>query len=266
MITNKSVKDKVAKYVYSTCESLYEEDNSISDNKNLVMQYVWNRFNKEKSNEISHYGVIYSLHNWLTGLGLNIEFTNNGERNLLADWYNETEEQANKYTDEQVDKRYYDLIINAFIYLVKKYVKNPIISEEVINNKEDNSKLPDRVKKAFAKYKVHTRTIGFNNKKENKYIYETFSIDGVALPKFSISLYDNGKEYVTSINPYDDAEYYWAYTTNGINWEIIINKKVVSTIVLKKDYSDLIKVGKYIAKILYDMDNKDNIKSRVSNL
>ena len=52
--------------------------------------------------------------------------------------------------------------------------------------------------------------------------------------KFNIKWWENGEIQITSIHPYDLAEYHWAYSKNdGRTFDIILNTKKIKTITTK---------------------------------
>lgn len=51
---------------------------------------------------------------------LNAEFTYYAQRETLREWHEQTPEESERYTDEQVENNYYYLIYREFITLCKK--------------------------------------------------------------------------------------------------------------------------------------------------
>lgn len=76
--------------------------------------------------------------------------------------------------------------------------------------------------------------------------------------KYSCYVYDTGKIQVTTLHPYDDADYHWALSNNGENFKIILNKKVVGNISVAGDLDNKLDL---VSKELAGR-NKD-IKSRM---
>lgn len=74
----------------------------------------------------------------------------------------------------------------------------------------------------------------------------TFVRDGV---KFSYSIYEDGRRYVQSHHPYDDAEYHWAMSRDGVTWRIYIQSpgKLVKTLTNTSDVE-------LVADALLDLD------------
>lgn len=53
--------------------------------------------------------------------------------------------------------------------------------------------------------------------------------------KYSCYVYETGKIQVTTLHPYDDADYHWALSNNGKDFKIILNTKVVGNISVTGD-------------------------------
>ena len=76
--------------------------------------------------------------------------------------------------------------------------------------------------------------------------------------KYSCYVYETGKIQITTLHPYDDADYHWALSNDGENFKIILNTKVVGNISATGDLDNKLDVvSKELAK------RNKNIKSKM---
>ena len=59
---------------------------------------------------------------------------------------------------------------------------------------------------------------------------------------------------VNQHRPYDDAEYYWALSHDGRNWQIILNRRIQNNFI--SEFKDFVSVAKYIVSLSKDIKQK----------
>lgn len=97
----KAVKEAVKNYIIAS------NDETLTELKErFIDEYSWC---------IKRIGEYNAMIEWLRGLAINCSYTYYDERLLLKSWLQETEEEANKYSDEQVDKLYWHLLATTLL-------------------------------------------------------------------------------------------------------------------------------------------------------
>lgn len=124
---SKTVKEAIRKYLQNGFNnSCYNLDENIYDGMTLpemakkfieIMQDEWYRGYEVKRNPCLHNAVIEYLK--CLPSSINIAFYYSDERNLLKEWLQETEEEAQKYDDYEVDQLYWHLLSREILALAK---------------------------------------------------------------------------------------------------------------------------------------------------
>lgn len=121
---SKAVKTAIREYLSESFDfSGYDEsfnDLSLQDKAKKfleIMQSEWYNGYEAKRNPCLHNAVI----EYLKGLpsGIHVAFYYSDERNLLKEWLQETEEEAQKYDDYEVDQLYWHLLSREILALAK---------------------------------------------------------------------------------------------------------------------------------------------------
>ena len=120
---SKAVKQAVRAYLMDAIR--LQEDLSPTATDAEAIRYTEERLRFEKSYEIKRsYGNLQlAFEDWIRGLALDIEYCTADQRDILADWLEETQEEAARYEDEQVDELFYRLITREFLNMVDKAKK-----------------------------------------------------------------------------------------------------------------------------------------------
>lgn len=124
---SKLFKNKVQNYILD-CIDVEEIDNPTIQEK---LQYIADCFEIEKFNPYKEqYKKLWNVGvnkqalfiDWLQGLpsSINLDFSTYDIKQLLINWYEESEEQAEKYNNVEIDKQFYTLIYNNFVDLCKQ--------------------------------------------------------------------------------------------------------------------------------------------------
>ena len=114
----KTVKDRIRAYLM---DCMREEDIAENATEKEIVMYVYNRFLKEADWNIPQVGRTNAFTDWLRGLALNVCFYYDEERELIRQWTDETQEEADKHDQEDVDKLYWWLLTREFFALVRKF-------------------------------------------------------------------------------------------------------------------------------------------------
>lgn len=104
----KTVKERVAKYVESEIEDINELINDFNK---------YNKFDYQGHNNLVDFVVSMGTY------GFTVWYSE--QRRLIKEWLNETEEEANKYNDDQVYKTYCYIVENVILnkYGLQKELK-----------------------------------------------------------------------------------------------------------------------------------------------
>lgn len=121
---SKAVKTEIRTYL-SECFDFSNYDNSFNElslqdkaKKFLeIMQDEWYKGYEVKRNPCLHNAVIEYLK--CLPSGIRVAFYYSDERNLLKEWLQETEEEAQKYDDCEVDQLYWHLLSREILALAK---------------------------------------------------------------------------------------------------------------------------------------------------
>lgn len=124
---SKLFKTKVQNYILDCIDIENIDDPTITEK----LQYIVDCFEiekfkpyKEQYKKLFNVGVNKQavFIDWLQGLpsSINLEFSTYDIKQLLISWYEESEEQAEKYNNVEIDKQFYTLIYNNFVDLCKQ--------------------------------------------------------------------------------------------------------------------------------------------------
>lgn len=70
-----------------------------------------------------------------------------------------------------------------------------------------------------------------------KAVYYLFRLEG-QIKQCSAYVFESGGIQVRTVNPYDDAEYYWATSSNGTDFKIVRDRKIVGKISVSGEIED----------------------------
>jgi hypothetical protein len=126
-----------------------------------------------------------------------------------------------------------------------------------------NIDMPDWVKPAFSKYKINKQNDFMTGKLKYYYVHEFFKLSNNQ--EYNTTILSIGKQTVSSVHPYDESDYFWAYTKNGIHWIVCLGKESKFAFDLKNVSSDLVKNAKKVAERLYKVDTESKIEPRISS-
>ena len=102
---SKEVKAAVRKYLLDVAQS--EEMESIADLKEKFMnEYGW---------AIARLGQYNACIEWLRGLAINVEYTYYDIIQLMAEWLDETTEEAERCLDKRGDSLYWQLLAREIV-------------------------------------------------------------------------------------------------------------------------------------------------------
>ena len=157
---------------------------------------------------------------------------------------------------------------NELIEFFKKIKKDFSLTELAVAYKASNGEtgysiVDDEVKgDDEAKEESLKEEITHEHRKERNGEYDFFDLGFIDKVKYNATHYLNwlGKKdfyQVSSHRPYDDADYHYAYSKDGRNWEIILNKDIKDNITT--DFEDFVTV----AKKLGELDASSKIEPRI---
>ena len=125
--TTKEFKNKVQQYITDSLGGIWDEQtNTENENaptpeklQNVVAEFCswWNPYEKRKTP--SKAAAFKSFLQGLPGC-LTVDFTYYEQRKRLQEWHEQTEAEAEKYTDAQVEAAFYWLIFREFETLCKQ--------------------------------------------------------------------------------------------------------------------------------------------------
>ena len=115
---SKIVKDRIRAYLMGC---IREEDIAEGAPDKAVVKYVYDRFVKEADWNIELVGYTNAFTGWLRGLALNVCFYYDEERELIRQWTDETQAEADKHDQTDVDNLYWWLLTREFFALVRKF-------------------------------------------------------------------------------------------------------------------------------------------------
>lgn len=98
---SKEVKAAVRKYLLESCEE------SIVDLKQRMLE--------EKRWEVNHYGMQQACEDWLRGLATEIDYETYKIVPIMAEWLNESEDDAWKYVEQRGDDLYWTLVAREIV-------------------------------------------------------------------------------------------------------------------------------------------------------
>lgn len=102
---SKEVKTAVRNYLTEVAQS--EEFNTIKDIKDKFMnEYGW---------AIARLGERNACIEWLRGLGVGVDYSYYGIIQLMAEWLDESAEEAEKWLDKRGDGLYWDLLAREIL-------------------------------------------------------------------------------------------------------------------------------------------------------
>ena len=115
---SKIVKDRIRAYLM---DCMREEDIAENATEKEVVMYVYDRFITEANWNFPRIGRTNAFTEWLRGLALHTDFYYEDERELIRQWTNETQEEADNHDQMDVDNLYWWLLTREFFALVRKY-------------------------------------------------------------------------------------------------------------------------------------------------
>ena len=102
---SKEVKAAVKNYLLEVAQS--EEFSTIKDIKEkFISEYGW---------AIARLGERNACIEWLSGLGVGVDYSYYGIIQLMAEWLDESTEEAEKWIDKRCDSLYWDLLAREIL-------------------------------------------------------------------------------------------------------------------------------------------------------
>lgn len=128
----KEVKEKIQQYLINACEIFAENYDSNETDPAKLIKLVYGEFKNQFDHEIQRKGEQNAFKEWLRGLALPVEFSYNNIKQLVTEWFGQTEEEANVYSDSDTDKLYWQLLTREFFALVNKFKVDEMVDEVVV--------------------------------------------------------------------------------------------------------------------------------------
>lgn len=125
-LNDNRVSAAVKSYIVSCLDTDYTED--LKDRLKAVIEEFSSWYGPYEKRRIPNRQAAFT--DWLMGLPscLSADYTYYAQRQLLKNWLHETDQEANKYKDEEVTRLFYALIYREFVALCRE---NKIRTKEV---------------------------------------------------------------------------------------------------------------------------------------
>lgn len=118
----REVKERIRKEIIEAAEQFAEEYEieNYTDTAS-ALNCVYAEFKNQFDWKIKRVGEHNAFIEWLRGLPMSFVYSYYDERMTIQKWFNQSDEEASKYSDDQVDKLYWNLLAREFFALVKKF-------------------------------------------------------------------------------------------------------------------------------------------------
>lgn len=118
----REVKERIRKEIIEAAEQFAEEYEieNYTDTAS-ALNCVYAEFKNQFDWKIKQIGEYNAFIEWLKGLPMQFDYSYFDMRERIKYWFNQSNEEASKYSDEQVDKLYWNLLSREFFALVKKF-------------------------------------------------------------------------------------------------------------------------------------------------
>lgn len=127
----REVKERIRKEIIEAAQQ-YAEEYGIENYTDTAsaLNCVYAEFKHQFDWKIKQIGEYNAFIEWLKGLPMQFDYYYFDMRERIKYWFNQSDEEASKYSDEQVDKLYWNLLAREFFALVKKFNVSGIIKSE----------------------------------------------------------------------------------------------------------------------------------------
>lgn len=127
----REVKERIRKEIIEAAQQ-YAEEYEIENYTDTAsaLNCVYAEFKNQFDWKIKQIGEHNAFIEWLKGLPMQFDYSYFDMRERIKYWFNQNNEEASKYSDEQVDKLYWNLLAREFFALVKKFNVSGIIKSE----------------------------------------------------------------------------------------------------------------------------------------
>ena len=118
----REVKERIRKEIIEAAQQ-YAEEYEIENYTDTAsaLNCVYAEFKDQFDWKIKRVGEHNAFIEWLKGLPMQFDYSYFDMRERIKYWFNQSNEEASKYSDEQVDKLYWNLLAREFLALVKKF-------------------------------------------------------------------------------------------------------------------------------------------------
>lgn len=118
----REVKERIRKEIIEAAQQ-YAEEYEIENYTDTAsaLNCVYAEFKNQFDWKIKQIGEYNAFIEWLKGLPMQFDYSYFDMRERIKYWFNQSNEEASKYSDEQVDKLYWNLLSREFFALVKKF-------------------------------------------------------------------------------------------------------------------------------------------------
>ena len=118
----REVKERIRKEIIEAAQQ-YAEEYEIENYTDTAsaLNCVYAEFKNQFDWKIKQIGEYNAFIEWLRGLPMSFVYSYYDERMTIQKWFNQSDEEASKYSDDQVDKLYWNLLAREFFALVKKF-------------------------------------------------------------------------------------------------------------------------------------------------
>ena len=127
----REVKERIREEIIKAAQQFAEEYGieNYTDTAS-ALNCVYAEFKDQFDWKIKRVGEHNAFIEWLRELPMSFVYYYDDERMTIQKWFNQSDEEASKYSDEQVDKLYWNLLAREFFALVKKFNVSGIIKSE----------------------------------------------------------------------------------------------------------------------------------------
>ena len=127
----REVKERIRKEIIEAAQQ-YAEEYEIENYTDTAsaLNCVYAEFKNQFGWKIKQIGEYNAFIEWLKELPMQFDYYYFNMRERIKYWFNQSNEEASKYSDEQVDKLYWNLLAREFFALVKKFKVTGIIEPE----------------------------------------------------------------------------------------------------------------------------------------
>lgn len=127
----REVKERIRKEIIEAAQQ-YAEEYEIENYTDTAsaLNCVYAEFKNQFGWKIKQIGEHNAFIEWLKGLPMQFEYSYFDMRAKIEYWFDQSDEESSKYSDEQVDKLYWNLLAREFFALIKKFNVSGIIEPE----------------------------------------------------------------------------------------------------------------------------------------